>query len=37
MSALVADLAAEIAIAIGTLPMETWDNSLGAPAQPAPR
>jgi uncharacterized protein len=37
MSTLVADLAAEIAIAIGTLPMETWDNALGGPAQPAPR
>jgi uncharacterized lipoprotein YmbA len=37
MSALVADLAAEIAKAIGTLPMETWDTALGAPAQPAPR
>jgi uncharacterized protein len=37
MSALVADLAAEIAKAIGTLPMVTWDNPLGAPPQPAPR
>jgi len=37
MSALVADLAAEIAKAIGTLPMETSDNALGAPAQPTPR
>jgi uncharacterized lipoprotein YmbA len=37
MSALVADLAAEIAKAIGMLPMETRDNALGASAQPAPR
>jgi hypothetical protein len=37
MSALVADLAAEIAKAIGTLPLGTWDNALGAPAQPASR
>lgn len=37
MSTLVADLAAEIAKAIGTLPVETWDNALGAPAQPARR
>jgi len=37
MSALVADLAAEIAKAIGTLPMETGENALGAPAPPAPR
>jgi uncharacterized lipoprotein YmbA len=37
MSALVADLAAEIAKAIVTLPMETWDNALGAPAQTALR
>jgi uncharacterized lipoprotein YmbA len=37
MSALVADLAAEMAKAIGTLPMETWDNAVGAPAQRATR
>ena len=37
MSALVADLAAEIAKAIGTLPVETWDNAVDAPAQPARR
>lgn len=37
MSSLVADLAAAIAKAIGTLPMETWDNALGAPAHTAPR
>jgi uncharacterized lipoprotein YmbA len=37
MSALVADLAVEIAKAIGTLPTATWDNALGAPAEPAPR
>ena len=36
MSALVADLAAEIANAIGTLPMETWDSALAA-APPATR
>jgi uncharacterized lipoprotein YmbA len=37
MSALVADLAAEIAEAIGTLPMETGENALAAPAQPQQR
>ena len=37
MSALVSDLAAEVAKAIGTLPMETWENALSASAQPAPR
>jgi uncharacterized lipoprotein YmbA len=37
MSALVADLAEEIAKAIGTLPMETWDDALGAPAPLASR
>jgi uncharacterized lipoprotein YmbA len=37
MSALVADLAAEIAKAIGMLPMETWENAVGAPAQPHQR
>jgi uncharacterized protein len=36
MSALVADLAAEMAQAIGTLPMETWDSALAA-APPATR
>jgi uncharacterized lipoprotein YmbA len=36
MSALVADLAAEIAKAIGTLPIET-ENALGTPAPPPPR
>ena len=37
MSALVADLAAEIAKAIGALPMETGENALGAPAPPQQR
>ncbi len=37
MSALVADLAVEIAKAIGTLPMETGERAPAAPAQPAPR
>jgi uncharacterized protein len=37
MSALVADLAVEIAKAIGTLPMETSDDALGVAAQTTPR
>jgi hypothetical protein len=37
MSALVADLAAEITKAIGTLPMEMGENALATPAQPQQR
>ena len=37
MSSLLADLAAQVAQAIGALPPDTGENALGAPAQPAPR
>jgi hypothetical protein len=37
MSALVADLAAQIADAIGALPSDQWDKAPGAPAQAPPR
>jgi len=37
MSSLLADLAAQVAQAIGALPPDTGENALGAPAQPARR